>query len=488
MKHSKSLVLILFCLSNTILFSQEIAEEINGHTEDITQEENVQEEDAITQPPKIELKIDFPILDLPYQVDIVNSMKYNFFLTYSSPSMSQSLALTMDIFSSMHYGLKKMYDRMYESSNLASIYKKAIYLSTTAAGIFGFAYVFPFGYPWMRQEFFRTTLSRHGINSSNISYDITGTTGFGVTDNQLGNLKANSPYDFIRMNSAGTEAYNLFSEKMSRNYFLYTLDDLSFIPALVTTFLNMGHLSVAIIHGHGLIDVDADIRKMYKNDNEVDRFLFGEDTFNWVYELFRPDETYATRGEHPSGDGSVARYITFEQLTNEERKYLEMQGWLSYLNFVSPLLYGINSFNLGSSGIEGNFALRHYFTSFGADILASIFLKKNTFNMIFTLHNYMNYHNYFPAVEAELVDYPLNISNLIFYLSPRILIGMQPKGQVFKTKNPEFLGLLGLRIDFMAHKNIFPYVDFTAKTKGWVAGNEYLDAHASVRLGVSLRF
>jgi hypothetical protein len=100
----------------------------------------------------------------------------------------------------------------------------------------------------------------------------------------------------------------------------------------------------------------------------------------------------------------------------------------------------------------------------------------------------MNYQNYFPAVEAELVDFPLNIGKWGFYLSPRVLIGMQPKEQEFKTGSPEFFGLFGLRVDFMAHKNIFPYIDFTAKTNGWVAGNEYLDASASVRLGVSLRF
>jgi hypothetical protein len=74
------------------------------------------------------------------------------------------------------------------------------------------------------------------------------------------------------------------------------------------------------------------------------------------------------------------------------------------------------------------------------------------------------------------------------FLSPRILIGMQPKDQKFTTSSPAFLGLFGLRVDFMANKNIFPYLDFTAKTNGWVAGNEYLDSNASVKLGLSLRF
>jgi hypothetical protein len=151
-------------------------------------------------------------------------------------------------------------------------------------------------------------------------------------------------------------------------------------------------------------------------------------------------------------------------------------------------LYGLGNIPLGENGLEGNFALRHYLTSFGSDTSVQIFLKKNPFNMAFTYHSYLNYQNYFPAIEAELVDYPLAIGKFKMFLSPRILIGMQPKDQVFKTGSPEFLGLFGLRVDFMANDYIFPYFDFGIKSQGWVAGNEYLEANASVNLGVSLRF
>jgi hypothetical protein len=108
--------------------------------------------------------------------------------------------------------------------------------------------------------------------------------------------------------------------------------------------------------------------------------------------------------------------------------------------------------------------------------------------MLFTWHNYMNYANYFPAIEAELVDFPLSIGGFNIYLSPRVMIGIQPKDQVFKTGEAEFLGLIGLRADFAVGKHVLPYFDFCAKTDGWVAGDEYLNGNVSITIGVSARF
>jgi hypothetical protein len=439
---------------------------------------------------KTELKIDLPFFDLPYQTDTMNAIGYGFFNTYSSLSMNQSMALTMDLYSAMHYGLKKLDDNL----DIPKAWKNMIYYGGTTVGILTFAYVLPFGYTWMQKEYNRSILSRFGVSSFNGDYDIInnrrGITG--LTDNELSKFKANAPYDFIRLNAASQEGYILFSDLMTRKYFFYDLDDLSFIPALITVMLNCGQTNAPVLHEKGFLNINNDVKEAYKNDKgQNDRFIAAAPTLfvvNWVYELFRPNEPYANRGLHPSGDGSVARYITYDQLTDDERTYLVRQGLLSCLNFVSPLLYGYKSIPLGQSGLEGNFALRHYLTSFGTDTSIQVFLKKNPFNMAFTFHNNINYENWFPAIEAELIDYPFTIGKLNMLFSPRILIGMQPNGQKFRTSTPEFLGLFGLRVDFKTIKNVFPFVEFSAKTRGWVAGNEYLDTNVSVTLGASLRF
>jgi len=65
---------------------------------------------------------------------------------------------------------------------------------------------------------------------------------------------------------------------------------------------------------------------------------------------------------------------------------------------------------------------------------------------------------------------------------------MQPENQSFKTGKPEFTGLTGCRVDFNISKYFLPYIDFTAKTDGWVAGNEFLERNTSIKAGVSARF
>jgi hypothetical protein len=65
---------------------------------------------------------------------------------------------------------------------------------------------------------------------------------------------------------------------------------------------------------------------------------------------------------------------------------------------------------------------------------------------------------------------------------------MQPANQEFMTGDPEFLGLLGCRVDFAVSKHFFPYFDLSVKTGGWVAGNEYLEPNVSFKTGVSMRF
>jgi hypothetical protein len=313
----------------------------------------------------------------------------------------------------------------------------------------------------------------------------------GVTDAQLERFKAESPHDMIRMDEAGSEGYLLFSDHLLRNVFFYDLNNLSNWTALIASLLGgIGHNAIGVLADrYGADYADDKIKPIYKNDGgEESRLLYGFSSINWVYDLFRPDEAYSVRGVHPSGNG-IARYITWEQLNDDERQYLVKQGWLSYLNIFSPLYYGFNSIPLGKSSFEGNFALHHYLTSFGSDIPVQIFLKKEPFNMLFTYHNYQNYENYFPAIEAELVEYPLQITpEFGLLLSPRILLGVQPKDQEFKTSEAEFFGLAGLRADFAVSEHILPFIDFSAKTAGWLAGNEYLNANVSVNLGVSLRY
>ena len=427
------------------------------------------------------LKLDWPLFDLPYQVAAMDTVGHGFFSSYANPSMAQSLALSQSVYSSFHYGMKYFYD-----SNGFGMLTNVIYYGGTALGNYVFGWM-PGGDGWLHEEYHRAVMSRFGVNSFNDMnlFPIGASTIYvsKVNDSDLIRMKKENPYDFVRMHVAGIEGQYLLINNLQRDNFFYNQNLLNEIVYWLTT-LN-SHLYVLTSPSS---ENDAQTKTM--NEKETDmasRDFTGFDFNAWVYDLFKPHEPYEDRGAHPSGVG-INRYRNSSDLTDEELKYLKLHGNLQMLNYLSPMMFGIRTIPLGNSGFEGNFAIRHYLTSFGADIAANVFLKIKPFNMAFALHNYVNYRNYFPAIEAELVDYQVYIGKLGLYVSPRILIGMQPKDQVFKTGSPEFLGLFGLRIDFMASMHFLPYLDFTAKTDGWVAGNEYLSANASVRLGVSMRF
>ncbi|GHU84467.1 hypothetical protein FACS189473_1920 [Spirochaetia bacterium] len=203
------------------------------------------------------------------------------------------------------------------------------------------------------------------------------------------------------------------------------------------------------------------------------------DSLQWAYFLFHPDD--------PDPDDHAP---TMSDLSSDEKSYLENRVWWSLVNVVSPMMIGIRSIPLGKdTGFYGNFALRQMYTSFGTDIAVNVYLKKAPFNIVFAYHNYVNYKNYFPAIEAELVDYPVKITPKFgLLLSPRVMIGMQPKDQEFKTQEVEFFGLIGARVDFVVIKHFLPYLELTLKTDGWVAGNEFLEKNISLRIGMSARF
>ena len=229
------------------------------------------------------------------------------------------------------------------------------------------------------------------------------------------------------------------------------------------------------------------------NANEPDvrtRDFTGLDFTAWAYDLFRPTEPYVDRGAHPLGNG-INRYRKTTDLTADELEYLKKQGNLQWLNVLSPMMVGVRRINISPS-ISGNLAMQHWLTSFGNDIALKIFLRKENpskaLNAVFTVHNYRNFRHYFPAVEAELVDFALGSTNQSWLFSPRVLLGLQPFKQQFTTSQFEFVGLLGGRLDVRLHKTIFPYLDFALKSDGWVGGNEFLVSNLSCRVGLSCRF
>jgi hypothetical protein len=436
------------------------------------------------------LKLDLPLFDFPYQKDAMNTVDHGFFGSYANPSMNQSLALATDLISGFNFGMQYFYD----NSKINETMKGAIYFAGLGLGSLLLTYS-PGGDGWLHEEYHRAVMTHYGINSFNgmnlfpVGAEIVSVDH--IKDEDLIRLKAKSPADMVRLHAAGIEGEYLLINNLQRNNFFYEQR----LPNYWMYWMITVNSHFYLFMSASPTNVDEETAKMNKLETTIaSRDFTGFDMTGWVYDLFRPDEPYEARGVHPSGVG-INRYRTTKDLTDEELNYLIGQVYLHFVNYLSPMLYGFQSIPLGNNGLTGNFAMRHLLTSFGSDVSAHIFLKYyeyfndyEYFNVVFVFHNYFNYKNYFPAIEAELIDYPIYLGDFGMFFSPRIIIGMQPEDQKFKTEKREFLGLFGLRIDFIISKNFLPFVDFTAKTDGWVAGNVYLDKNVSCRVGVSLRF
>ena len=446
-----------------------------------------QNSDSLRYP---KLKLELPLFDLPYQLDA--SKTYNngklsfksFFQGYANPSMHLSLDLTADLYSASHYEIYKLFHR--ENNLNMSGGKRFLYTLSLIGTDFILNYA-PLGDGWEHEEYHRAIMTRFHVNSFNemntfpigaeaVSVDH-------VTDEDLIRFKLESPTDFNRMHVAGIEGKYLLIDRLERNNFYYKQKLPNELYYLFTTLNAISYVVYCSIPS--INDRYTDEFNIVEESIEQRDFT-GFDFTGWTYDIFRPNENYALRGMHTSGVG-INRYIKTTDLKPEELTYLKNQGKLQLLNMLSPMLFGIKEIKL-TNDLYGNFSVHHFLTSFGNDIVLNVLLKNSYYNTFFAFHNYQNYTSYFPAIEGQLVDYNIHFQKINLYCSPRIIVGFQPKEQQFKSDNMSLLGLAECKFELRTKSNINPFIEFSEKTKGWIAGNEFLTSNFSCRLGISARF
>ena len=444
-----------------------------------------QQSDSIVTP---KLKLDLILFDLPYQLDAAKTVgegniNFGSFLRgYANPSMQQSLALTGSLYSAAHFGLDNTFkkDGRYKKKSSKFFHLSSL-LFTDIVLIYS-----PLGDGWLHEEYHRAAMTRFQVNSFNemntfpIGAEVVSVSR--IRDEDLIRFKLESPHDFIRMHVAGIEGQYLLIDKLQKENFFYN-SNLSHHYLYVLSTSN----SIAYLNGSTKPSfADPLTDRLTKQQTDISsRDFTGIDFTAWVYDLFNPDEPYESRGIHPSGIG-IDRYIKTTDLSSDAKDYLKKQSILSWLNCVSPMVLGFNSISWNHN-YRFNFALRHFLTSFGSDITFNVFLKGNQKNLIFRFHHASNYKKSFPSVEAELYEFPAILANNRFLIGLRMITGVQPKYQSFTTNKSAFLGLAECKFDWLTKGLISPFAQLSFKTKGWVAGNEFLDSNTSFRLGLSAR-
>jgi hypothetical protein len=425
------------------------------------------------------LYLEFPIIDLPYQIHAVKTTG-NFFTGYANPSMNQVLAMSNNLYGSAHWGINKLVRTESEFNNI-------LYRNLIAAGFDLFTFYTPLGLGWLHEEYHRAVMTRREINSFNDMNSFP----FGkslvyvrkVKDEDLIMLSDHYKQDFRRLMIAGNEGQLHQIQTLQKNDF-YLNQDLPHIPLYwMSTMTNIGYLNQS----------GSDVfNKIIDEANEKDgadiskRDFTGADFTTWVDALFFPDKPYADRGLHPSGVG-INRYIKPSQLSSEARSYLKKQGNLHWLNLLSPHLFGFPKIKLKSTEnghYYGSFAVRHLLTPFGNDINLDIFYQTPKNKFFFALHNYNNLNSSFFGLEGAIIDKPFLSNKLL--VSGRSMVWTQPKNQSFLTNQASFGGMLSIRGSY-ALGCWSPYIALEGKTRGWVMGNVFLEENLSLNMGISLR-
>jgi hypothetical protein len=420
--------------------------------------------------PPMTLRLELPAADLPFNAAHGGRL----------PSMAQSLWITADAYELLHGGLRFALDP-YGATGWNRFF--AVMLLGAADFL---TEALPPMLAWQHEEWHRAVMSNRGIDSYDDVYKLRPFAEIinvsHVTDEDLIRLKREHPAEQARMQTAGIEG----------NYqLLRTLEELSFfedsraphfilMPLLLVT--NSAYMFTCASHEADTITADAN----REEGADVPRRDFtGLDCNGWVYDLHRPDEPYEARGVHPSGVG-IDRYRTWSGLSSAEQHYLRTQAWLSLLNGLDPQVFGWRAFahrRADGSLLAWNAALRHLPTSFGYQIRGDLYLRWGEHKLAAALQANVNGERALPGVEASIVRERLT-GRAPLALSLRLAAWLQPEAQRFDARaaTPGSLATLRLLWD---STRVQPFVELEGKTAGWVAGNVYLDANLSARVGVA---
>lgn len=417
-----------------------------------------------------------PIIDLPQ----------NSALPSRFPSMQQSTAWSNSLYDIGFWGVNSISDRLFrkvtpESSAAKRLVKGSFnYAVGFAFARYGSELPIPLGV-WAHEEYHRSVLGINGIASKNGNWIFSRWDGtvYGVSDEQLSSLKRNNLNGLLYSYVAGVQSENMTTRT---NVIRDVHNGRTFYKAPL-------YLANAIyVHSYfrfatsDLSDSVKVIAPQHEDKNPSERDFAGSDLNAWIHDMFNPTKPYESRDNFPGGEGENRR-IGFSDLNGEEQDYLILQKKLSLLNFINPAIFTIHEFKTGRY-TSFNIFMQYNPTHFGNDISVVVPVKTRKTDFLFALHNYSNRRSGFMGVEIGVLNKQvargLSVSAILHGWT-------QPEKQNFFTYEKEAGGAVEFGADYSFAKRFDANVLVTAKTKGWMAGNPYLNSNVSVSAGFTYR-
>jgi hypothetical protein len=420
----------------------------------------------------LSIRLDLTLIDLPFNTE--NHGQW--------PSMAQSRTVAAALNETGCYGIAAVAGRVHNP-----VARVAAATGLEIVLLFGSTYL-PFGNTWLHEEYHRAVLSNQGIGSYDgmysFDYDINTVSVTNVADDALSRLKAQHPEDLVRSHAAGYEGQVDLADRLLEDGF-YNKVPLVEFPALYALLSNTGYMYYSTTKY-----ADDEIIAFNERETSPDeRDFTGWDYTAWTYDLHRPDELYAARGTHPSGNG-INRYVRWGDLRPDEQKYLRLQTVLSLINFLRPQLYAPDPWRATLHGerIDCTGGLQHDLTPFGYEIGLRLAAAGRTSGMSAAINFFHNERLVLPEIDVRLLDVPVSVSKADLTWSPRLVLWLQPKGQRFQSAEVLPGMLTSQKLGIMINRFFGVFTEVECKTTGWVSGVESIEPAINLRLGSILRF
>ena len=295
-------------------------------------------------------------------------------------------------------------------------------------------------------------------------------------DNQvLSDFKRENYGDFMRLHIVRNESHYVKSNMIEEELAKVDLSNKN-------NWFNYWQLYAMELLGHRGTNIYNPFKKDVKQINkpEEQQPLIIDRNRSWVKYLFNPETEYR-------------RHIQNDDLTDEERNYLRRSSGWSWINLVSPQMYGIPKFRLGAKN-SFTFSLNYLRTPFGELFGQNIWVMQNYSQLhgVF-LKQYKNFEKTSFGIGYKLYDLKLFGDA---YVTTSLEAWRQPTDFRFKT-NSSFSGFhIGqmLEYQFLSDKyikrnNLSLFIGYDYKTKGYMPESFYLKENFSVKAGfkVNLR-
>lgn len=295
---------------------------------------------------------------------------------------------------------------------------------------------------------------------------------YGITPQQLNELKQNNYFDFMRLHNVRNEYHHIKTKLIEEEI---AKADMSKRGNLFDYLLvYSGSLLLNRLNNVSFSSIKKDIKD--KNSDKTPMII--DANKSWVKYLFQPDFAF-----NP--------HIKSHLLTSEEEKYLKRTRYLSWMNLVSPQLFGLKKFSI-SDNLKFTFSLNYLRIPFGEQIEQNLwFSYKKQLNGLF-FRQYINHEKTGFGIGYKLYDVALtdnmNLTSTVDYW-------LQPKNLRFYDKTLTSGFHIGQNLEwkilvdkYSKQNKLSLFVGYDFKTKGYQAESLYTDKHFKVNAGIRLNF